>query len=164
MTDIYSINLTTITGDNFSLESCRNKVILIVNIASKCGFHKQLFDLQELYQKYRDQGFEILAFPCNQFLNQEPNTNDTIQELLSKKYQISFPVFAKTNVYGENINDLYSYLRKQYKKSTILPFIPWNFTKIIIDKTGAVIDRFPPTTKIANVEQAVRQQLLLNKT
>ncbi|QSL64318.1 hypothetical protein MERGE_001618 [Pneumocystis wakefieldiae] len=125
----------------------KDKVVLIVNVASKCGFTSQYSDLEKLYQKYKDSGFEILAFPCNQFGNQEPGTNQEIIEFCSRKYNVTFPVFDKIEVNGDNADPVYVFLKSQKKGLLNISKIKWNFEKFLISKTGEVVTRYSSLTK-----------------
>lgn len=138
---IYDFKVKTIDGKEISLAEYKNKVLLIVNVASKCGYTPQYKGLQQLYTKYKDKGFEILGFPCNQFCSQEPGTNDEIKQFCSTNYGVTFPLFDKIDVNGDNTHPLYKYL-KIAKPGFLNANIKWNFTKFLIDKNGNVVDRF----------------------
>ncbi len=150
--DIYQFNITTIEGKTITLEQYKNKVLLIVNVASKCGFTPQYQDLQKLYEKYHEKNFEILAFPCNQFLHQEPGDNASIKTFCETNYHISFPLFAKIEVNGNNTHPLFQYLKNAAPGIFNSKKIKWNFTKFLVDSNGEVIKRFAPKTKINKVE------------
>jgi len=144
--EFYQITVTSIQGKEMNLESYKGKVILIVNTASKCGFTPQYKGLEEIYSKYKDREFVILGFPCNQFFGQEPGTAEEIQQFCTLKYGVTFPMFQKIEVNGENTHPLYKFLKEQ------LPLdgkndIRWNFEKFLIDKSGKPIKRFSPKTK-----------------
>ena len=135
----YSFEVNDINGNPVSLSDYKGKVLLVVNTASKCGFTKQYASLEKLYTNLKEQGFEILAFPANNFLNQEPGTNDEIKEFCSLNYNVTFPIFAKINVKGKKIHPLYEFL------TTYPEFegkISWNFNKFLIDQNGTVVARF----------------------
>jgi glutathione peroxidase len=155
---IYQFSANTISGENKSLGQYTGKVLLIVNTASKCGFTKQYEGLEKLYEKYKAQGFEILAFPCNQFGNQEPGTSDEIKEFCSLNYGVSFPIFEKIEVNGDNAHPLYKFLTKE-KGGLINDAIKWNFTKFLIDKNGIVVGRFAPQTSPESLEKDIEQLL-----
>ncbi|QMS85081.1 glutathione peroxidase [Candidatus Xianfuyuplasma coldseepsis] len=140
---IYDYDVLDAAGNTVSLSTFKDKVLVIVNVASKCGFTPQYEDLQALYEEYNDKGFEILGFPSNQFMNQEPGTNDEIQSFCKLNYGVSFPVLAKIDVNGENENPLYTYL-KQEGKGLLGSKIKWNFTKFLIDRKGNVVKRYAP--------------------
>lgn len=145
--DIFSIQAERLDGNPQPLESYRGKVLLVVNVASKCGFTPQYTGLEALYQQYREQGLEILAFPCNQFGHQEPGDADEIASFCSTTYPVSFPVFAKVEVNGAQTHPLYQHLKAE--KSGLLGTggIKWNFTKFLIGRNGQVIKRYAPTDK-----------------
>jgi len=145
--DIYEFEVQTITGDKVRLGSYENQVMLIVNTASKCGFTPQYEGLEELYEKYKDQGFVVLGFPCNQFGSQEPGSESDIAEFCQLNYGVSFPMFAKIDVNGDDADPLYKYLKKSQKGILGSEKIKWNFTKFLVDRDGKVIARFAPTVK-----------------
>ncbi|MDO5724919.1 MAG: glutathione peroxidase [Tissierellia bacterium] len=149
--NIYDFEVKDIDGNLRSMREFENKVLLIVNVASKCGFTNQYEDLQRLYEKYRDDGFEVLAFPCNQFGNQEPEENNMIKQFCKVNFGISFPIFAKIYVNGENQDPLFKFLKSE-QKGLVGNDIKWNFTKFLVDKNGHVISRFAPTTKPKDIE------------
>jgi glutathione peroxidase len=140
---IYDFRVRTIDGNERSLAEYRGKALLIVNTASRCGFTPQYASLEKLYRTYQARGFEILAFPANNFMNQEPGSNEEIKSFCTLKYDTSFPLFSKISVKGKDIAPLYSYL------TTASPFpgaIGWNFTKFIVDRNGRVVARFDSRT------------------
>jgi glutathione peroxidase len=139
---LYDIPVTTIDGVNATLEPFRGKVLLIVNVASKCSFTRQYAGLEALYQKYRDRGFEVLGFPCDQFLHQEPGLEADIKAFCSLKYAVTFPMFAKVKVNGADAHPLYQYLKSQQRGTFGSESIKWNFTKFLVDRTGNVVRRF----------------------
>jgi len=147
MTTIYDFEVKQINGEMKTLNEYKGKILLIVNTASKCGFTPQYKGLQELYEKYKDKGFEILAFPCNQFMNQEPGTNDEIQSFCQLNYGVTFEVFSKIDVNGEQADPLFNYLSDKARGAFGTKGIKWNFTKFLIDRDGQVIKRFSPQTK-----------------
>ncbi|ERJ11702.1 glutathione peroxidase [Haloplasma contractile] len=142
---IYDYNVTTIDHNEVSLDEYKGKVVLIVNTASKCGFTPQYEGLQSLYESYHTKGLEILAFPCNQFMNQEPGTNEDIKQFCSINYNVTFKILNKVDVNGENTHPLYNYLKSR-KKGVLGGRVKWNFTKFLVDKNGEVVKRFAPTT------------------
>lgn len=144
--------------ENISLDAYRNKVLLIVNTATGCGFTPQYEGLEKLYEKYKDQGFEILDFPCNQFLNQAPGTDEEIHEFCTFKYKVSFKQFSKIEVNGENQEPLFKYLKDQ-KHGLFGRNIKWNFTKFLVDRDGVVVGRFAPTTKPERIEKRIKELL-----
>lgn len=149
---IYNHNVKTITGKNISLKDYKNKVLLIVNIATNCGFASQLEDLEELYRKYKDKDLVILGFPCNQFANQEKGTDKEIAENCKINFGVSFPLFSKIKVNGEGADSLYKYI-KSHSKSLFSSEIKWNFTKFLVDKNGNIVNRYSPSTKINKIEK-----------
>ena len=154
-TDIYAFRVKTIDSEEITLDRFRNKVLLIVNVASRCGFTKQYTGLEKLYQTHHQQGLEILGFPCNQFGHQEPGDEQEIKNFCETKYQVTFPLFAKINVNGEQTHPLYAFLKLQGKGIMGTTAIKWNFTKFLLDKQGQVVQRFAPATTPEEVEKAI---------
>lgn len=156
---IYEIPVQTITGEETTLTQYRGKVLLIVNVASKCGFTPQYKGLEELYKKHKDQGLIVLGFPCNQFGSQEPGDESEIRSFCSLNYGVTFPMFAKIDVNGSAEHPLYKYLKSQ--KGGLLGFdaIKWNFTKFLVSRSGDVIDRYAPTTTPASLEKDIEKAL-----
>ncbi len=150
---IYDYSVKNAEGQ-VSLEDYKGKVLLIVNTATGCGFTPQYEGLENLYEKYKDQGFEILDFPCNQFANQAPGTDEEITSFCTMKYGVSFPQFSKIDVNGENEDPLYTYL-KSSKSGLLGKKIKWNFTKFLIDQKGNVVGRFAPTVKPESLEATI---------
>ncbi|MBM7865666.1 redoxin domain-containing protein [Heliobacterium gestii] len=142
---IYAFKAKPIQGQEVSLEQYRGKVLLIVNTASHCGFTSQYQGLQNLYVTYKEKGLEILGFPCNQFLNQEPGSNDEIASFCSINFGVTFPLFEKIDVNGPNAHPLYQYLEKTAPGLFGSERIKWNFTKFLVDREGSVVKRFAPT-------------------
>ena len=158
MKTIYDYNVTAKDGSQVSLENYKDKVLLIVNTATGCGFTPQFDGLQDLYEKYKNQGLEILDFPCNQFGNQAPGTDEEITDFCNSRYGITFPQFKKIDVNGQKEEPLYTFLKS--KKSGIMGSkIKWNFTKFLVDRNGNVVDRFAPTTKPEAIESAIEKLL-----
>lgn len=149
---IYDFEVKTISGEVISMDAFKNKLLLIVNVASKCGFTEQYAGLETLYQKYKDKGLVILGFPCNQFMNQEPLNEAEIKSFCSLTYGVTFPMFAKIDVNGENTHPLYQYLKEAKKGLLGSEAIKWNFTKFLVDKNGTVINRYAPATKPESLE------------
>jgi len=143
MTIIYDFTVEDAQGKSVALSQYKNKVMIIVNTASKCGFTPQYKDLQALYEAWHDKGLEILAFPCNQFAAQESGTDDEIQEFCQVNFGLTFPVLAKIKVNGKDSHPLYKYLRSQ-KGTRLGSQIKWNFTKFLIAKDGSIFKRFEP--------------------
>lgn len=157
---IYDFSVKDTKGNDVSLEPYKGKVLLIVNTATACGFTPQYKELQDLYLKYKDKGFEILDFPCNQFGKQAPGSNEEIASFCEIKYKTTFRTFAKIDVNGKNADPLYVYL-KQQEKGFLGEAIKWNFTKFLIDKEGNVVDRYAPITRPSKIEDQIAE--LLNK-
>jgi len=147
----YALSAKDAKGKDFSFDQLRGKVVLIVNVASKCGFTPQYTGLEALYKKYRSQGLVIVGFPCNQFGSQEPGTDDEIAEFCSRTFDVSFPIMKKVEVNGENVHPVYKYLKSQ-KSWMGLSRIKWNFEKFLVSKTGKVVERFASTTTPESVE------------
>ena len=145
-TSIYDIPMTTIEGTPTTLAQYRGQVMLIVNVASKCGFTGQYAGLEELYRKYRDRGLVVLGFPCNQFMGQEPGSEADIQSFCSLKYNVSFPMFAKVEVNGADAHPLYQLLKESARGFLGTKGIKWNFTKFLVDREGKVVRRYATAT------------------
>ncbi|MDQ8936003.1 glutathione peroxidase [Acinetobacter rudis] len=158
MSNIYQFDAELLNGQNKSLADYQGKVLLIVNTASKCGFTPQFSGLEKLYNKYREQGLEVLGFPCNQFGGQDPGSNEQIGEFCSKNYGVSFTMFAKVNVKGPEAHVIFRYLTNQ-SKGILGSGIKWNFTKFLLNRQGEVIQRYAPTTKPESLEQDIEQAL-----
>ncbi len=146
MESIYNFKAKTLQGNEIDFSDFKNKTLLIVNTASKCGFTPQYEGLEKLYQQYKDQDFVVLAFPCNQFNNQEPGDSSTIENNCLINYGVSFPVFEKVDVNGKNAHPLFTFLKVKLP-GFITNSIKWNFTKFLIDAEGNPIKRFAPFTK-----------------
>jgi len=159
MQSIYDFKVKTIYGKETTLETYKGKVMLIVNVASKCGYTPQYEGLEALYKKYKEKGFVILGFPCNQFASQEPGSEAEIQNFCRVNFGVTFPMFAKINVNGEKTHPLYSYLKSQQPGFLGSESIKWNFTKFLVDKEGKVIDRFGSSTKPKSLEEIIEKLL-----
>lgn len=155
---IYDLTVKDIKGNDVSLSEYKGKVLLIVNTATGCGFTPQYDGLEKLYADHKDEGFVILDFPCNQFANQAPGTNDEIVSFCKMKFGVSFPQFSKIDVNGENESPLYTYLKKQ-KGGMLGSKIKWNFTKFLVDRNGNVIERYAPTTTPEKIEDDIKKLL-----
>lgn len=177
MMSIYDYSVTDPKGNEISLKDYEGKVLLIVNTATGCGFTPQYKDLEEIYEKYHDQGFEIIDVPCNQFAGQTPGTDEEIHEFCTLKYNTQFPQMKKSDVNGENALPLFKYLKSQKgfegfgkgpkalamsamlktidKNYKTNPDIKWNFTKFVVDRSGNVTDRFEPTADMKKVSERV---------
>ena len=150
MTSIYDFSVKDIDHQEISLEKFKGKTLLIVNVASRCGFTPQYTGLQRLYEKYKDKGFEILAFPCNQFGSQEKGTNDEIKEFCSSEYNVSFTLFDKIEVIGDNASPLFKKLTQDAGRE-----IQWNFTKYLINKDGDFVRGFGTQKKPEEIEEHI---------
>ena len=181
MKTVYDFSVKDRKGKDVSLKEYANEVLLIVNTATKCGFTPQYDELEALYKQYHSQGFEILDFPCNQFANQAPGSEDEIHEFCTLKFGTDFPQFKKVDVNGENADPLFAYLAtekpfegfgKGLKNAALNKFanmnnkafgdkayIKWNFTKFLVDREGRVVARFEPTEDMKNVRRAVEEML-----
>lgn len=155
---IYDFTVKDSKGNDVPLSNYKGKVLLIVNTATSCGFTPQYKDLQDLYLKYKDQGFEILDFPCNQFGKQAPGTNEEITSFCEMKYKTTFNTFGKIDVNGENTDPLYKYL-KENSKGFLGDSIKWNFTKFLIDREGNIVDRYAPITNPSKISGTIEKLL-----
>ncbi len=149
--DIYSVEVTTIDGIVQSMDSYRGKTLLIVNVASRCGFTSQYAGLQTLYDTYRDKGLVVLGFPCDQFGHQEPGDEEEIKNFCSLTYNVTFPMFSKVEVNGSNAHPLYRYLKSAKKGLLGTEAIKWNFTKFLVAPDGRVLKRYAPTDTPASI-------------
>lgn len=179
---IYDFKVKKADGEEVSLSKYENKVVLIINSATECGFTPQYDALQDLYEKFGKDDFIILDFPCNQFGNQAPGTNEEIASFCDTKFGITFPIFSKIDVNGENASPLFKYLKSQksfegfdqeHKLTPVLeemlgkanpdyknqPDIKWNFTKFLVDRSGNVVKRFEPTADMYDIEEKIKKLL-----
>ncbi len=156
--NVYDFKVLDQKGNEVSLEAYKGKVLLIVNTATGCGFTPQYKGLEEMYEEYREEGFEILDFPCNQFFRQAPGSDEEINAFCSLRYNTQFPRFKKLDVNGKNASPLFLWLCEQNEKNKYKK-IKWNFTKFLIDREGNVIGRFEPTDKPENFKAAVKEAL-----
>lgn len=156
---LFDIEVQDIMGNQHSMADYKGKVLLIVNTASKCGFTPQFEGLQGLYSDLKDKGLEVLGFPCNQFMSQDPADNDAISQFCSLNYGVDFPMFAKIEVNGPGTHPLYTYLKSQAKGLLGSEKIKWNFTKFLINRDGQVIKRYPPTAKPEAIRTDIEQLL-----
>ena len=154
----YDYKVKNILGEEVSMSEYKGKVVLIVNTASKCGFTKQYEGLEELYEKYKDQGFVVLAFPCNQFGAQEPGDNEEIKNFCTSTFSVTFPMMSKVDVNGDDADPLYKFLKKE-KGGILGDDIKWNFTKFLIDREGNVVDRFASQKTPKALEKEVEKLL-----
>ena len=159
MITIYDVEVKDINLEMINMDSYKGKTLLIVNVASACGFTPQYKGLQELYDKYKGQDFEILAFPCNQFGAQESGSNDEIAQFCDTNFSVSFKLFDKVDVNGENASPLFKILTKAYPGILGTKNVKWNFTKFLISKDGLIIDRFGSTTTPEMIELALQKIL-----
>ena len=153
MTTIYDFSARDIDGNERSLAEWRGKTLLIVNVASKCGFTPQYKGLEALWRARRDQGVAVLGFPCDQFGHQEPGNEEEIKQFCSTTYDVTFPMFAKIDVNGENTHPLYQWLKKEAKGLLGSESIKWNFTKFLVDAEGAVVKRYAPNDAPEKIEK-----------
>ena len=151
---LYEIKVLNNKGEEISLEQYKGKVLLIVNTATGCGFTPQYEGLEKLYEKYHEQGFEVLDFPCNQFLHQAPGSDEEIHQFCTLKYNTTFPRFKKIEVNGKGESPLYTFLKSQKKGN-----IKWNFTKFLVDKEGNVVERYSPMAKPESFEEDIAKLL-----
>ena len=147
MQSIYDFSAQSLRGEDTSLGEFRGKVLLVVNVASKCGFTPQYLGLESIYRMYGDKGFAVLGFPCNQFGSQEPGNASDIANFCAMNYGVSFPMFAKIDVNGARSHPIYRFLKRAKKGLLGTESIKWNFTKFLVDRKGEVTARFAPTTK-----------------
>jgi glutathione peroxidase len=147
MASVYDFSAKSLSGEDIPLSAFKGKVLLIVNTASKCGFTPQYSGLEQLHRKYATRGFEVLAFPCNQFATQEPGDAQEIADFCTMNYDVTFPVFAKIEVNGERAHPLYKFLKQAKRGFLGSQSIKWNFTKFLAGRDGAVKGRFAPVTK-----------------
>ncbi len=147
VSSIYDLTVKTIEGQDVTLAAYTGQVVMIVNVASKCGFTSQYTGLEALYQRYRKQGFVVLGFPSNDFLGQEPGTDAEIQQFCTLRYQVTFPMFSKITVKGKLIHPLYRYLTDKQTNPEFSGTISWNFNKFLIDRRGRIVARFGSRTR-----------------
>ncbi len=160
---IYDYQVNTIRGERVSLADYQGKVLLIVNTASKCGFTPQYTGLQELYEKFKDHNFEILGFPSNQFKEQEPGSNDDIEQFCQINHGVTFPLFEKIDVKGNTAHPLFQYLSDQAPGILGTKAVKWNFTKFLVDSDGKVIKRFAPTTTPGKLQDDIEDLLKIKR-
>ena len=155
METIYNFSVKDIDLNDVSLEKYKNKVLLIVNVASYCGLTYQYKSLENMYKKYKDKGFEILGFPCNQFALQEPGSNEEIKNFCDTSYGVTFSIMNKINVNGSKADPFYNFLKEQKPGIADTPQIKWNFTKFLINKDGCVVKRYGPQTEVSEIEPKI---------
>lgn len=159
MTKVYDFELPLNTGEAKSFSDFENEVLLIVNTASKCGFTPQYTGLQALQDKYKDRGFHVLGFPCDQFGHQEPGSDEEIEQFCSLTYDVNFPLFKKSDVNGSNTSELFNFLKKQAPGLLGSQSIKWNFTKFLINRKGEVIGRYAPNATPASLAKDIEKLL-----
>ena len=159
MASVYDYSAKTITGQDKAIADFKGQVLLIVNTASKCGFTPQFKGLEELYEKYKDKGLAVLGFPCNQFLNQDPADDAQISEFCELNYGVTFPMFAKIDVNGDNADPIFKHLTAAAPGLLGIKAVKWNFTKFLVDRNGKVISRYAPATKPEDIESDIKKLL-----
>jgi glutathione peroxidase len=160
--NLYEFTVTTIAGQTETMATYRGQVLLIVNVASKCGFTSQYAGLEALYRRYRHKGFTVLGFPCDQFGHQEPGSEAEIQSFCSLTYDVTFPLFAKIEVNGNGAHPLYQYLKKARPGLLGSEAIKWNFTKFLVNREGQVLKRYAPTDTPEKIEEDLRGMMELS--
>ena len=155
----YDFSAKTIDGQDTPLNSYQGKVVLVVNTASKCGFTPQYDGLEELYQRFGDRGFEVLAFPCNQFGGQEPGDAGEIAEFCKVNFGLTFPLMAKVDVNGDNASPLFDWMKREQPGLMGSKAIKWNFTKFLIDREGRVVERYGPADKPQGIARDIEKLL-----
>jgi glutathione peroxidase len=156
--NFYQFSANTLLGKEVEMNLYKGKTIIVVNTASKCGLTPQYEGLETLYKKYKDKGLVILGFPCNQFANQEPGDEKSISETCYTNYGVTFPMFEKVNVNGENADPIFKFLKKELS-GLFGGIIKWNFTKFVVDKEGKPLKRFAPTTKPEEIDKYLEKIL-----
>jgi glutathione peroxidase len=157
--NIYEYSVKNASGDNVDMSQYKGKVVLVVNVASKCGFTPQYKGLEELYKEFKDSGLVILGFPCNQFGAQEPGNESEIQQFCSLTYDVSFPIMSKVNVNGSDSAPIYDFLKSSAPGFLGTEIIKWNFTKFLVGKDGKVIKRYAPNTEPKEITSDIKQAL-----
>ena len=160
--NLYEFTVTTIAGQTETMATYCGQVLLIVNVASKCGFTSQYAGLEALYRRYRDKGFTILGFPCDQFGHQEPGSEEEIQSFCSLTYDVTFPLFTKIEVNGSAAHPLYQYLKKAQPGLLGSEAIKWNFTKFLVNREGQVLKRYAPTDTPEKIEDDLKGMIELS--
>ncbi|MEW9031672.1 MAG: glutathione peroxidase [Planifilum fimeticola] len=155
---VYAFSARTIAGEEKSLSDYEGRILLIVNTASRCGFTPQYRELQQLYETYRNRGLEILAFPCNQFANQEPGSEEEIQKFCETNYNVTFPLFSKVKVKGPDAHPLFKYLTEK-SPGVLGKEIKWNFTKFLVNRRGEVVKRYAPQTSPRRIAKDIEELL-----
>lgn len=155
MPDLYDIGVTAIDGEQFRMDRFKGRPMLIVNVASRCGYTPQYAGLEKLYRKYKDQGFVVLGFPCNQFGGQEPGTEAEIAHFCAENFDVTFPMFSKVDVNGPSAHPLFKLLKSRKRGVLGTAAIKWNFTKFLVNREGTVVGRYGPADAPAEIEQAI---------
>ena len=158
MTTVYDYSVQKTNGEHISMEKYEGNVLLIVNTATKCGLANQFKELEELHQTYKNTGFQVLGFPSNQFMNQEPVADDKMEESCKLNFGVNFPLFKKIKVNGEQTDALFQHL-KNNARGVLVKEIKWNFTKFLIDKNGNVVERYAPKTSPKDIEKDIQKLL-----
>jgi len=159
MATVYDFSAKSLSGEEIALSKFRGKVLLIVNTASKCGFTPQYSGLEKLHETYSASGFEVLGFPCNQFGSQEPGNAEEIASFCSLTYNVTFPMFAKVDVNGAKAHPLFKFLKRAKPGTLGFEGVKWNFTKFLIDRNGAPVERYAPTTKPEELQKSIEALL-----
>jgi len=161
VSSIFDYSMTTANGESLELSSFRGRVILIVNTASQCGFTPQYTEMEEIYQTYKDQGLIVLAFPCNQFGQQEPLTSESLVEYCKINHGVTFPISQRVDVNGRDATPIFRHLKTE-KRGLLGSRIKWNFTKFLVDRSGQVTHRFSPQTTPKKVSVFIEEALLMS--
>ena len=156
---VYDFTVRDIQGNEKRMSDYQGQVLLIVNTASKCGFTPQFEGLQSLHEALGEQGFEVLGFPCNQFLNQDPGNDDAISQFCSLNYRVDFPMFSKIEVNGAGTHTLFQFLKKEARGLMGTEKVKWNFTKFLVGRDGQVVRRYPPTAKPEDIRADIEKLL-----
>lgn len=159
LSEFYNLTTKDIKGNPFSFNNLKGKTVLIVNVASKCGFTKQYDGLENLYNRYKDKGFTILGFPCNQFGKQEPGTNEEVKEFVSKLYGVTFPMMSKIKVNGSDTDPVFSFLKENKSGALGIKTIKWNFEKFLVDKNGKIVERYSSMTEPKDIVNDIERLL-----
>jgi glutathione peroxidase len=159
MSTIYDIEVTTIAGERLQLDAYRGRILLIVNVASQCGFTPQYAGLEAMYRKYSSRGFAVLGFPCDQFGHQEPGNEAEIKNFCQRSYDVTFPLFAKIEVNGPREHPLYRFLKSTRRGFLWTKAIKWNFTKFLVDQKGNVVRRYAPVVAVERIEPNLKRLL-----
>ncbi|MGG7618036.1 glutathione peroxidase [Bacillus coreaensis] len=154
---VYQFEAKKINGQTISLSEYKGDVLLIVNTASNCGFTPQYKDLQELYVQYKEKGFTVLGFPCNQFMSQEPGTESDILSFCEMNFGVTFPLFSKVDVNGKNAHPLFQYLTEEAPGVLGMKAVKWNFTKFLVNRSGEVVERYAPNTNPIEISKDIEK-------